>query len=36
VGERIVVLLNSKNTRTRIPEAAKIAVTVSHSDVSVD
>lgn len=36
VGERIVVLLNSKNTRTRIPEAAKIAVTVSQSDVSVD
>jgi D-alanyl-D-alanine endopeptidase (penicillin-binding protein 7) len=36
VGERIVVLLHSKNTRTRIPEAAKIAVTVSHSDVSVD
>lgn len=36
VGERVIVLLNSKNTRTRIPEAAKIAVTVSHSDVSVD
>lgn len=29
-GERIIVLLNSKNTRTRFPEAAKIAVTVSH------
>jgi serine-type D-Ala-D-Ala endopeptidase (penicillin-binding protein 7) len=36
LGERAIVLLNSKNTRTRIPEAAKIAVTVSHSDVSVD
>ena len=36
VGERIVVLLNSKNTRTRIPEAAKIAVTVSHSDVNIE
>lgn len=36
VGERVIVLLNSKNTRTRIPEAAKIAVTVSHSDISVD
>lgn len=36
VGERVIVLLNSKNTRTRIPEAAKIAVTVSHSDVTVD
>lgn len=36
LGERAIVLLNSRNTRTRIPEAAKIAVTVSHSDVSVD
>lgn len=36
VGERVVVLLNSRNTRTRIPEAAKIAVTVSHYDINVD
>lgn len=36
VGERVIVLLNSKNTRTRIPEAERIAVTVSHSDVNVD
>jgi len=36
VGDRVIVLLNSKNTRTRIPEAAKIAVTVSHSDIDVD
>lgn len=36
VGERVIVLLNSKNTRTRIPEAAKIAVTVSHSDIDLD
>lgn len=33
VGERVIVLLNSRNTHTRIPEAEKIAVTVSHSDV---
>lgn len=36
LGERVIVLLNSKNTRTRIPEAAKISLTVSQSDVSVD
>ena len=36
VGERIIVLLNSKNTRTRIPEAEKIAVTVSHRDIQLD
>lgn len=36
VGERVIVLLNSRNTRTRIPEAAKIAVTVSNNDVNVD
>lgn len=36
VGERVVVLLNSRNTRTRIPEAEKIVVTVSHGDVDVD
>lgn len=36
VGERVIVLLNSRSTRTRIPEAEKIVVTVSHGDVSVD
>lgn len=36
VGERIVVLLNSRSTRTRIPEAEKIVVTVSHGDIDVD
>ena len=36
LGERVIVLLGSKNTRTRFPEAEKIAVTISHSDVSVD
>jgi D-alanyl-D-alanine endopeptidase (penicillin-binding protein 7) len=36
VGERVIVLLNSKNTRTRIPEATKIVVTVSNSDISLD
>jgi D-alanyl-D-alanine endopeptidase (penicillin-binding protein 7) len=36
LGQRVIVLLGSKNTRTRFPEAEQIAVTVSHSDVSVD
>lgn len=36
VGERVIVLLNSKNTRTRIPEAEQIAVTVSNSDIRLD
>ena len=36
VGERVIVLLNSKNTRTRIPEAETIAVTVSSSDIDVN
>lgn len=36
VGQRVIVLLGSKNTRTRFPEAERIAVTVSNSDVEVD
>ena len=36
VGERVIVLLNSRSTRTRIPEAEKIVVTVSHGDIDVD
>ena len=36
LGERVIVLLGSKNTRTRFPEAERIAVTVSNSDVSID
>lgn len=36
LGQRVIVLLGSKNTRTRIPEAQKIAVTVSNSDINVD
>jgi D-alanyl-D-alanine carboxypeptidase len=36
LGERVIVLLGSKNTRTRFSEAEKIAVTISHSDVTVD
>ena len=36
VGQRVIVLLNSKNTRTRIPEAEKIAVTVSHGDIDIN
>ena len=33
VGERVIVLLGSKNTHTRFPEAQKILLTVSHSDI---
>ena len=36
VGERVIVLLGSKNTHTRFPEAERIAVTVSSSDVNID
>lgn len=36
VGQRVIVLLGSKNTRTRFPEAERIAVTVSNSDVEVN
>lgn len=36
LGQRVIVLLGSKNTRTRFPEAVKIAVTVSYSDINVD
>jgi D-alanyl-D-alanine endopeptidase (penicillin-binding protein 7) len=36
VGQRVIVLLGSKNTRTRFPEAERIAVTISNSDVEVD
>ena len=36
LGQRVIVLLGSKNTRTRIPEAEKIAVTVSNSDIDVN
>ena len=36
LGQRVIVLLGSKNTRTRFPEAQKIAVTVSHSDIAID
>lgn len=36
VGERVVVLLNSRSTRTRIPEAEKIVVTVSHGDIDMN
>lgn len=36
LGQRVIVLLGSKNTRTRIPEAEKIAITVSNSDIEVD
>lgn len=36
LGQRVIVLLGSRNMRTRFPEAQKIAVTVSHSDIDVD
>lgn len=36
LGERVIVLLGSRNTRTRFPEAEKIAVTISNSDVDVN
>lgn len=36
VGERVIVVLNSKNTRTRFPEAEKISVVVSHSNIDLD
>jgi D-alanyl-D-alanine endopeptidase (penicillin-binding protein 7) len=33
IGERVIVLLGSKNTHTRFPEVQKILLTVSHSDI---
>jgi D-alanyl-D-alanine endopeptidase (penicillin-binding protein 7) len=36
LGQRVIVILGSKNTRTRIPEAEQISVTVNHSDISLD
>ena len=36
LGQRAIVLLGSKNTRTRIPELEQIAVTVSGSDIDVN
>ena len=36
LGQRVVVLLGSKNTRTRIPEAEQISLVVSGSDVDVE
>ena len=36
LGQRVIVLLGSKNTRTRIPELEQIAVTVSGSDIDVN
>jgi hypothetical protein len=33
VGQRVIVLLGSKNTRTRFPEVQKILLTISHSNV---
>jgi len=35
LGQRVIVLLGSKNTHTRIPEAEQISVVVSGSDVDV-
>jgi len=36
LGQRVIVLLGSKNTRTRIPELEQIAVTVSGSDININ
>jgi len=36
LGQRVIVLLGSKNTRTRIPELEQIAVTVSSSDININ
>jgi len=35
LGQRVIVVLGSKNTRTRIPEAEQISLVVSGSDVDV-
>lgn len=35
LGQRVIILLGSKNTRTRIPEAEQISLVVSGSDVDV-
>lgn len=36
LGQRVIVILGSKNTRTRIPEAEQISVVVSGSDVDIN
>jgi D-alanyl-D-alanine carboxypeptidase len=36
LGERVIVLLGSKNTRTRIPEAEQISVTVTGKDLDLN
>ena len=36
LGQRVIVLLGSKNTRTRIPEAEQISLTVSSNEIRVD
>ena len=34
-GTRVIVVLGSKNTHTRIPEAEQLLVTITASDVQV-
>lgn len=36
LGQRVIVLLGSKNTHTRIPEAEQISVTVTGKDLDLD
>jgi len=36
LGQRVIVLLGSKNTRTRIPEAEEIILTVTSTNIRVD
>lgn len=35
LGQRVIVLLGSKNTRTRIPEAEQISLVISSSDIDL-
>jgi D-alanyl-D-alanine carboxypeptidase len=35
-GQRVIVLLGSKNTRTRIPELEQISVIVSRDDINLN
>jgi D-alanyl-D-alanine endopeptidase (penicillin-binding protein 7) len=36
LGQRVIVLLGSKNTRTRIPEAEEIILTVTSTNIRID
>jgi hypothetical protein len=36
LGQRVIVLLGSKNTRTRIPELEQISVTLTGRDLDLN